>query len=144
MSTKGLRGRIAGVGRKILCDYIRAGILVGDATVPLERAKSWLGKPVTPRTKIQSFKQINSQLRMVWMVGKYAMGDQEYYEASREALKLLLQKLQDHETRGDELGPWASRLYALPWAWLWECVFRDSPDVDRAIGVIRGTVAVDG
>ncbi len=138
--TSGLSGDIAVSRARILALYLWFGILARSCDAPLEAAASYTGGKMTAASRITSYKQEHAYVRMLYLVARYAAGDQAFHKAARGSLRSLLSLHLEQWLVSSRHVLWPSKVHEFTWAWLWESVFEPRPDANHAIEILRGNV----
>ena len=135
-NTNDLRGDIATNKDMILVCYLWLSVIAGGSPEALRTGERHVSKPVSPRTRIREFVRDGTHLRMLCAVASFAGGEEAFRAAGRDSLQNLLAIHRDYDHL--ERTCFANFRYAFDWAWLWENVFEDTPDVKHAIELLRG------
>ncbi len=136
-NTNGLRGDIATNKDTILVCYLWLSVIAGGSAEALNTAERHVSKPVSARTRIRGFVREGTHLRMLCAVARFAGGDEAFRAAARDSLQNLLKIHLDYDDHPAKTC-FPGFGYAFEWAWLWENVFEDTPDVKHAIELLRG------
>lgn len=137
--TRELSGRLDGARNDVLRKDLWLGTVAGSPEAAISRATKYVRTPITSGTVIKSYLQEHAYVRFCLLVARYKHGELSLRTAVRKSFRHLFDIHWDIENQNNRTclrGP----LYALDWAWLWESVFGNPPNVARAIDLVRGPV----
>jgi hypothetical protein len=140
--TNGLRGPIEASLEDILSLALWLGIVAGEFSYPLEMANAHIPVESWSPAVITNYRSKDAYLRMLWMVANHAQGHYSFTEAARKSLGRLLRYHSDYGRGGLKVAL-AGAHFAFDWAWLWERVFTETPNVEHALGILRSEVSLD-
>ncbi len=141
-NTNFLTGAIQGQQVSALWLYFWLGSITRDYERIFENARPFWGDTFAASTRVKGFKREGSFMRLMSLIVRAKTSEPKLLNAARESLAGLLQLYRDLEHEHENLGYWAGPLYGFEWSWVWEQLFEETLDLERAVLRLRVTLPI--